>query len=95
SNRKRIGLDGTVQFKPTNNLLFTLDGLYSHDDEHYHSSGIAPDFSGGTLVRQVVSGGTDTMEIVGGQSRTVHVGGTATSESFHDGTVDVVVEDRP
>ncbi len=95
SNRKRIGLDGTVQFKPTNNLLFTLDGLYSHDDEHYHSSGIAPDFSGGTLVRQVVSGGTDTTEIVGGQSRTVHVGGTATSESFHDGTVDVVVEDRP
>ena len=95
SDRKRLGLDGTIQYKPTNTLLLTLDGLYSHDNEHFHSSGIAPDFSGGTLVNQVVSGGTNTTETVGGQSRTVHVGGTATSESFRGGTVDVVVEDRP
>ncbi|RZF65443.1 TonB-dependent receptor [Sphingomonas populi] len=95
SNRKRLGLDGTVQFKPTDTLLLTFDGLYSHDDEHYHSSALTPDFSGGTLVKQVVSGGTDTTAIVGGQTRTVHVGGTATSETFHDGTVDEIVENRP
>ena len=95
SHRKRIGVDGTVQFKPTSNLVLTFDGLYSHDDEHYHGTGISPDFSGGTLVNQVVSGGSNTTELVNGQSRTVHVGGTATSESFHDGTVDMIVEDRP
>jgi len=95
SHRKRIGVDGTVQFKPTSNLVLTFDGLYSHDDEHYHGSGISPDFSGGTLVNQVVSGGTTTTAMIGGQNRTLQVGGTATSESFHDGTVDMVVEDRP
>lgn len=94
-HRKRIGLDGTVQYKPADSLVLTLDGLWSRNDEHYHGSGIAPDFSGGTLVSQTVTGGTTSTEMVGGQSRPVHVGGTATAESFHDGTVDVVVEDRP
>jgi len=95
SSRKRLGLDGTLQYKPTDNLVLTLDGLWSRDDEHYHGSGIVPDFSGGTLVNQVVVGGTDTTEVVAGQNRTVHVGGTAMAETFHDGTVDEIVEDRP
>lgn len=94
-HRKRIGLDGAVQYKPADSLVLTLDGLWSHNDEHFHSSSIGPDFSGGTLVGQTISGGTTTTELVGGQSRTVHVGGTATAESFHDGTVDEVIEDRP
>ncbi|WP_084583221.1 TonB-dependent receptor [Sphingomonas azotifigens] len=95
SNRKRLGIDGTVQYKPTPSLVLTFDGLYSHDDEHYYGSGIGPDFSGGTLVNQVIAGGSDTMEMVAGQMRPVHVGGTAVSESFHDGTVDEVIENRP
>lgn len=95
SHRKRLGVDGTLQYKPTDELTLTFDGLVSHDNEHYHGSGIVPDFSGGTLVKQVVVGGSDTTEVVAGQSRTVHVGGTAMSESFHDATVDEIIEDRP
>jgi len=95
SHRKRLGVDGAFQFKPTDELVLTLDGLVSHDNEHYHGSGIVPDFSGGTLVNQVVTGGSDTTETVAGLTRTVHVGGTAMSESFHDGTVDEIVENRP
>ena len=95
SRRKRAGLDATVQYEPTNELRLTLDALVSHDDEHLHNSGIVPDFSGGTLVNQVVAGGTDTTEMVAGQPRTVHVGGTALSESFAHGTVDEIVEDNP
>ena len=95
SHRKRLGLNATVQFRPVDDLLLTFDGLLSHDDEHYHGSGLVPDFSGGTLVNQVVVGGTDTTEVVAGQTRTVHVGGTAMSETFQNGTVDEIVEDRP
>jgi TonB-dependent receptor len=94
SNRKRLGLNGALQFKPTDELTLTVDGLVSRYNEHYHGSGIGPDFSGGTLVGQVIEGGTNTTETVAGQPQTVHVGGTAVSESFANGTVDEVVEDR-
>jgi TonB-dependent receptor len=94
-HRKRLGINGTVQYKATDNLLITVDGLLSHVNDHYHGSGIVPDFSGGTLVNQVVEGGTNTTEIINGQAQTVHVGGTAVSETFHDGTVDEIVENRP
>jgi TonB-dependent receptor len=95
SRRKRSGLETTVQFDASSELRLTLDALVSYDEEHLHNSGIVPDFSGGTLVHQVVSGGTDTTEMVAGQSRTVHVGGTAVAESFTNGTVDEIVENDP
>src|SRR3954451_3782835 len=57
SRRKRSGLDATIQYDPTSELRLTLDALVSHDDETLHNSGIVPDFSGGTLVNQVVAGG--------------------------------------
>jgi len=95
SHRKRLGVDGSLQFKPTDELTLTVDGLVSHDNEHYHGSGLVPDFSGGTLVNQVVEGGTTTTETVAGQQRQVHVGGTAVSETFTNGTVDEIVENRP
>lgn len=94
SNRKRLGVSGALQFKPTDELTLTVDGLVSRHNEHYHASGIGPDFSGGTLVNQTIEGGTDMTEIVAGQPRTVHVGGTAVSESFTNGTVDEIVENR-
>lgn len=95
SHRKRLGVDGSLQFKPTDELTLTVDGLVSHDNEHYHGSGLVPDFSGGTLVNQVVQGGTTTTETVAGLQRQVHVGGTAVSETFTNGTVDEIVENRP
>ena len=95
SRRKRTGLDTTIQFDATPELRLTGDALVSYDEDHLHNSDIVADFSGGTLVNQVVSGGTDTTEMVAGQPRTVHVGGTAVSESFAGGTVDEIVEDNP
>lgn len=95
SRRRRSGLDTTIQFDATPELRLTGDALVSYYDEHLHNSGIVPDFSGGTLVNQVVQGGTDTTEMVAGQPRTVHVGGTAVSESFSKGTVDEIVENLP
>lgn len=95
SHRKRSGLDTTLQFDASENLRLTFDALLSYDDNYYHGSGIVPDFSGGTLVNQVVSGGADTTETVAGHTVPVHVGGTATSESFHNATVDEIVQDDP
>ena len=95
SERERKGGDLTVQYDATDNLRLTFDALVSHEDHYLHSSGIVPDFSGGTLVNQVVVGGSDTTETVAGQSRTVHVGGIAMSETFNGGTVDEIVEDHP
>jgi iron complex outermembrane recepter protein len=95
SERKRTGLDATFQFDPTEHWRLTFDALVSYEDHYFHSSGIVPDFSGGTLVEQIVTGGADTTELVAGQNRTVHVGGLAVSETFHDGTIDEIVEDRP
>jgi len=95
SERKRTGVNATFQFEPSSNFRLTVDALVSHDDEHLHISGLVPDFSGGTLSNQLVSGGTDTTEVVAGQQRTVHVGGTALSESFTNGTVDEIVQNDP
>ena len=95
SRRKRTGLDTTIQFDATPELRLTGDALVSYYEDHLHNSDIVADFSGGTLVNQVVTGGTDTTEMVAGQPRTVHVGGTAVSESFAGGTVDEIVEDNP
>jgi iron complex outermembrane recepter protein len=95
SERERIGGNLTVQFDATDQLRLTFDAMVSHEDHYFHSSGIVPDFSSGTLTNQVVVGGTDTTETVAGHVRTVHVGGTAMSETFQGGTIDEIVEDRP
>jgi len=94
--RKRIGANLTVQYAATPDLLLTFDGFFSREQNHFHNSGLAVDFSGGTLINQVVSGGTDTTETVAGIPNVpVHVGGTAVSETFSNGTIDEIVEDRP
>ena len=95
SERERKGGNLTVQFDATDNLRLTFDAMASHEDHYLHTSGIVPDFSGGTLTNQVVVGGMDTTEMVAGAPRTVHVGGIAMSETFHGGTVDEIVEDHP
>ncbi len=56
SDKERLGLAGTVQVKPTGNLTLTLDGLYSYLDQLDNYTGLAYDFSGGTLVDQVIDG---------------------------------------
>ncbi|HTM82971.1 TonB-dependent receptor [Asticcacaulis sp.] len=55
-NKKMTGLNGSVQWKPVENLTLTLDTLYSKADITEAQTGLAYDFSGGTLVEQVVQG---------------------------------------
>jgi len=95
SERELKGGNLTVQYDATDNLRLTFDAMVTDEDHYVHSSGIVTDFSGGTLVNQVVVGGADTTETVAGVARTVHVGGTAMSEAFQGGTIDEIVEDHP
>lgn len=55
--KKRVGLDGTIQWKPTENLAMTLDAFYAHLYDLDRQTQVAYDFSGGTLVDQVVADG--------------------------------------
>ncbi|MFD2137322.1 TonB-dependent receptor [Novosphingobium resinovorum] len=55
-NLKRYGFSGSLQFRPTETLTVSLDGLYSKADFKEQQTGLAYDFSGGTLVEQVVEG---------------------------------------
>lgn len=57
SKKKRYGGDVTLQWRPTDTLLMTVDGFYSKLDQLDTQADIAYDFSGGTLVNQVVSNG--------------------------------------
>jgi len=54
SDRERIGLSGTIQAKATEELTFTGDAFYSRLDQLDTGSGLAYDFSGGTLSKMVV-----------------------------------------
>jgi iron complex outermembrane receptor protein len=54
---ERYGATGSIQVKPTDTLTVTLDGLYSKAKFTEQQTGLAYDFSGGTLVDQVVQGG--------------------------------------
>ncbi|AXB78713.1 TonB-dependent receptor [Novosphingobium sp. P6W] len=54
---ERYGFSGSLQFRPTDTLSLSFDGLYSKADFTEQQTGLAYDFSGGTLVEQVVEGG--------------------------------------
>jgi iron complex outermembrane receptor protein len=55
-DKTMLGLNGTVQYKPTNRLTVTLDTLYAKADIREQQTGLAYDFAGGTLVEQVIQG---------------------------------------
>ena len=56
-NKKTTGFNGSVQYKPMENLTLTLDTLYSKSDITEDQTGLAFDFSGGSMTDQVVQGG--------------------------------------
>ena len=56
SERERLGVDTTIQFKPSDDVTMSLEGFYSKLDQIDRTTGLAYDFSGGTLVEQVVEG---------------------------------------
>jgi len=55
-DKTMLGLNGTVQYKPTDRLTVTLDTLYAKADIKEQQTGLAYDFAGGVLVEQIVQG---------------------------------------
>jgi TonB-dependent receptor len=54
--KKRTGADVTLQWKPNDDLMLTLDGLYSHLNQIETSQQLYFGFKPGILVDQVISG---------------------------------------
>ncbi|WP_347304625.1 TonB-dependent receptor (plasmid) [Croceibacterium sp. TMG7-5b_MA50] len=53
----RWGVNAAFQFRPSDRMVVTVDGLYSKARFVEQQTGLAYDFAGGTLVEQVVEGG--------------------------------------
>jgi TonB-dependent receptor len=81
---KRWGVSGAIQARPTENVTITFDGLYSRARFLEQQTGLAYDFSGGTLVEQVVKGGS----VVNG----VQTGGEAVYQRYVGGFVDQIIQ---
>ncbi|EGF89679.1 tonB-dependent receptor family protein [Asticcacaulis biprosthecium C19] len=54
--KSMAGLNGALQWKPTERLTIGVDALYAKAEITEDQTGLAYDFSGGTLVEQVVQG---------------------------------------
>lgn len=63
---KRFGVNGTLQFKPTDTLIFTLDGFYSHFVDKVDQRGFEMPFAcgGGCGHDQIVSYTADSRGLV-------------------------------
>src|SRR3546814_16159227 len=79
---KRWGLSGAIQLRPSDRFTVTIDGLYTKSRFIEQQTGLAYDFSGGTLVEQVVEGGS----VVNG----VQTGGEAAYRRYVGGFVDEI-----
>ena len=56
-DKTMLGLNGVVQYKPTDRLTVSVDALYARANIIEQQTGLAYDFAGGTLVEQVVQSG--------------------------------------
>jgi len=56
-SKEMLGLNGVVQYRPTDRLTVTVDALYAKADITEQQTGLAYDFAGGILVDQVVQDG--------------------------------------
>lgn len=83
-NLKRYGFSGSLQFRPTDTLTISLDGLYSKAKFTEQQTGLAYDFSGGRVVEQIVEGGS----IVNG----VQTGGEVAYQRIQGGFVDQIIQ---
>ena len=81
---RRWGLSGAVQLRPSDRFTVTIDGLYTKSRFIEQQTGLAYDFSGGTLVEQVVEGGS----VVNG----VQTGGEAVYQRYVGGFVDEIIQ---
>ncbi|WP_423142384.1 TonB-dependent receptor [Parablastomonas sp. CN1-191] len=77
---KRLGLNGTLQFKPSENLILTIDGLYSHFVDNIDQRGFEMPLNcgGGCGHDQIVSYTADPRGLV----TTATVKGTPVIENY-------------
>ncbi|MCP3729476.1 TonB-dependent receptor [Sphingomonas sp. MG17] len=80
----RWAVNGSVQMRPSETLTVTVDTLYSRARFREQQTGLAYDFSGGTLAEHVVSGGS----IVNG----VQTGGKTLYQRVTGGFVDQIIQ---
>ncbi|MDP5278965.1 TonB-dependent receptor [Sphingomonas sp. DG1-23] len=80
----RWGANASVQMRPSDKFTVTIDGLYSKARFVEQQTGLAYDFSGGTVVEQVVTGGS----LVGG----VQTGGAVQFQRVQGGFVDQIIQ---
>src|SRR3546814_13495606 len=78
------GLSVAIQLLPSYLFTVTIDGLYTKSRFLEQQTGLAYDFSGGTLVEQVVEGGS----VVNG----VQTGGEAVYQRYVGGFVDEIIQ---
>lgn len=81
---KRWGANASVQMRPSDRLTVTIDALLAKARFVEQQTGLAYDFSGGTLVEQVVEGGS----VVNG----VQTGGEAVYQRYVGGFVDQIIQ---
>lgn len=91
----RWAVNGSVQMRPSETLTVTIDALYSKARFREQQTGLAYDFSGGTLVEHVVEGGS----IVNGfnlgngtVANGVQVGGKTLYQRVTGGFVDQIIQ---
>ncbi len=81
---ERYGFSGSLQFRPTERLTVSLDGLYSKAKFTEQQTGLAYDFAGGRIVEQIVDGGS----VVNG----VQTGGEVAFQRIDGGFVDQIIQ---
>lgn len=92
---KRWAVNGSVQMRPSDKLTVTVDALYSKARFREQQTGLAYDFSGGTLVEHVVEGGNivNNFNLGNGTfANGVQVGGKTLYQRVTGGFVDQIIQ---
>ncbi|WP_190276458.1 TonB-dependent receptor [Tsuneonella flava] len=92
---KRWAVNGSVQMRPDDTFTVTIDGLHSKARFIEQQTGLAYDFSGGTLVEHVVDGGSivDNFDLGNGTTANgVQVGGETLYQRIEGGFVDQIIQ---
>ncbi len=80
----RYGASASVQMRPSDRFTVTIDGLFAKARFRELQTGLAYDFSGGTVVEQIVQGGS----VVNG----VQTGGAVQFQRVQGGFVDQILQ---
>lgn len=92
---KRWAVNGSAQMRPDDTLTVTVDALHASAQFIEQQTGLAYDFSGGTLVEHVVEGGSivDGFDLGDGTTAdNVQVGGKTLYQRVDGGFVDQIVQ---